>query len=117
VYGQAINSGERTFQDFLRLLDKSPKFKAWLKGAHPDRGLLSEHHRSISSTSWIESLPAKAIRFVIFNGAGLIADKFVGPAGSIALGAVDNFLVDKVFKGWRPSQFVEGSLRQFTNTP
>jgi hypothetical protein len=34
------------------------------------------------------------------------------PAG-LALGATDSFIVDRLLKGWRPNQFIEGPLRDF----
>jgi hypothetical protein len=36
---ESIDSGERSFSEFLRLLDKSAKFKEWAGGVHPDKGL------------------------------------------------------------------------------
>ena len=30
-----------------------------------------------------------------------------------ALSAADSFLVERILKGWKPNQFVEGSLHKF----
>jgi hypothetical protein len=34
-------------------------------------------------------------------------------AAATVLSAADFFLVDKLLKGWKPNQFIEGSLKQF----
>jgi hypothetical protein len=66
---------------------------------------------------WIDQLPAKPIRWLVFNGigaaTGLAADPLVGTAAGIALNAADTFLLDKLAKGWRPSHFVQGPLSKF----
>lgn len=116
---EAINSGERSFSDFLEVLDDAKKFKDWLKGAHPEVGLIKEYHAAATGKTWADKLPAKSIRFAFFTGAGvfteLVAPTGLGTAAGLGLGAADTFLLDSVIKGWRPSQFVEGGLRDFTN--
>jgi hypothetical protein len=37
----------------------------------------------------------------------------VGTLAGLGLGAIDTFLVDRLLKGRRPDQFVEGSLTNF----
>lgn len=114
---EAINSGERSFSDFLDVLDRSRKFKDWLKAAHPEIGLLKEYYQAVTSQTWIERLPSKGVRFAVFTGLGILADVAlptgIGTATGVALGAGDSFIVDKIIKGWKPSQFIEHELRPF----
>jgi hypothetical protein len=37
----------------------------------------------------------------------------VGAVAATALSAGDAFLLDKLLKGWKPSHFIEGPLKQF----
>lgn len=54
---------------------------------------------------------------MIFNAAAgalsLVTTPAVGVAASTALNILDSFLVDRLVKGWKPNQFVEGVLREF----
>jgi hypothetical protein len=36
-----------------------------------------------------------------------------GAAVGVGLSAADTFLLDKLLKGWKPNQFVEGPLKEF----
>jgi hypothetical protein len=115
---EAINSGERSFDDFIKLLQRADRFKAWLSGRNPDGTLLQEYYRAATSDSWIERLPTKSLRFVFTTLGGAAADIFLptGGLGTVAgagLGAVDSLLLDRLLKGWKPNQFVEGELREF----
>jgi hypothetical protein len=117
VLREVINSGERTLAEVLDLLDRAERFRAWTKGHPPSAELCKEYYRAITKDSWVDKLPGKASRWVIFTGAGLGLDALgaggLGTAAGVALSAVDQFMLDKVVKGWKPSQFVEGPLRQF----
>ncbi len=114
---EVINSGARSFGEFLDLLDEARKFKSWLKGASPEIGLLKEYHQAVTSTSWLEKLPTKGTRFALMTGAGVLLDALatggVATFGAIALGTADTFLLDKFLSGWRPNHFVEQDLWQF----
>lgn len=116
---EAINSGERGFDDFLRLLDKAARFKPWIKGMNPDANLLEEYQRAIVTDSWFETLPAKIARFVVFSlsgvGLGHLFPSGIGEVSGVALGAADAFLLSRIFKGWKPNQFVEGPLTEFVS--
>lgn len=105
---EAIDSGERSFDDFLNLLDKANRFKDWLKATNPDEDLLQTYIRDISSKGWIEKLPSKSIRYVLTLGLGA-----VNPVAGIVAGLVDNFVIDKLLSGWRPNHFVSTSLVPF----
>ncbi len=111
----AINSGKRDFSDFLKVLEKSMRFKEWLSDSHPDIGLMKEYHDAVTRGTWIEKLPMKSLRFVFWTGAGLAANALAGPAASLGLGAADSLILDKLLKGWKPNHFIDGPLREFTN--
>jgi hypothetical protein len=106
----AINSGERTFDDFIPVLENSLKFKKWVSDQNPDANLLCEYINSITSDSWVSSLPAKTVRYVISSTVGFLNI----PAG-LAVAAGDEFIVDRIFRGWKPNQFVNGPLKRFVS--
>ena len=103
-----INKKERSFDEFLKLLDDSEKFRDWAKGVNPDSKLVKEYWESVSSVGWINKLPSKSLRYVIGAAIGAI-----DPATGLVTSAADSFLVDKIFRGWRPSHFVERDLKPF----
>lgn len=115
---EAINSGERSFADFLKLLHRADRFKAWLRNRNPDGLLLEESYRAATSESWIDRLPTKSVRFVFTALGGAAADLLLptgglGTAVGAGLGAIDSLLLDRLLKGWKPNQFVEGELHEF----
>ena len=46
---EVIDSGERTLEEFLRLLDKGERFRNWLGTTNPDVPLLHAYMRDITS--------------------------------------------------------------------
>ena len=114
---EAVNSGHRNLADVLRLLNKASKFKEWINRQPEDASLREQYCKELMALDWIESLPAKTARWAIFTAAGaaigLLASPVVGVGAGILLNASDAFLVDRLLKGWRPSQFVQGPLQEF----
>jgi hypothetical protein len=114
---EAVNNGDRTFRDVIRLVEHSHKFKKWIQQTNEDSLLRDEYCKSVSVTDWADRLPPKSVRFVVMTGlgilAGLVAPPAAGIAAGIGLNAADYFLLDRLLKGWKPNQFVEGSLRHF----
>jgi hypothetical protein len=114
---EAINSGSRDFADLLKLLSAAARFKKWLKGHQPDQQLLKEYLREVTKISWVDRLPTKSLRWFLFNAAGLTIDalggKGLGTAGALSLSAFDQFLLDKLLRGWKPNQFVDQNLKAF----
>lgn len=105
---EVIDSGERSFDDFLNLLDRAEKFKDWLKAANPDEDLIRTYMRDVSSQDWLQRLPAKSLRYLLTLALGA-----ANPAVGFVSGIVDNFIVEKVFSGWRPNHFVSEKLSPF----
>lgn len=109
---EAINSGERTPNEFVKLLAKAASFQNWMSEQNPNADLIKEMLREKAKADWLDSLPVKAMRFGLFTGGGFLADLFAPGAGT-GLSAVDSFLVEKFRKNWRPHYFVENHLRGF----
>lgn len=105
---EVIDSGERTFDEFLGLLDRSARFKDWIKTVNPDEALIHTYMRDVSSEGWIQRLPAKSLRYILTSALGA-----TNPVVGLVSGFVDNFLVEKLFSGWRPNHFVSGTLSPF----
>lgn len=105
---ETIDAGQRTFKEFLLLLDKASRFKEWLKTASVDEGLVRSYMTDISKEAWIKSLPAKTVRY-LFTLALEAHNPLVGASAAFA----DNFIVEKLLGGWRPNHFVENRLAPF----
>lgn len=112
---EVIDSGERTFDDFLKLLDQSARFKDWLNTVNPDENLIRTYLRDVSSEGWIQRLPAKSVRYM-FTTAIEATFKATHPAAGLVAGIVDSFLLDRIFAGWRPNHFVSKRLSPFVNS-
>ncbi|HWY09118.1 MAG TPA: hypothetical protein VNY24_19810 [Candidatus Acidoferrales bacterium] len=114
---ETVRSGNRNFLEVLTLVQKSRQFKDWLKQQDPSADLCKEYCREVSRLDWAEKLPPKSLRWLLVNGAGLVAGAVASPvagaAASVGIAAADGFLLDKVLKGWRPNQFIEGPLKKF----
>jgi hypothetical protein len=117
---EALNSGERTFDEFLRLLDKASKFKKFLAGQNPERGLLESFTSELTKEDWVNKLPRKVTRIVLASGLGVAAETLF-PTGGISTiigfgySAFDSLLLDKLVKGWRPNQFIDDQLIPFVS--
>jgi hypothetical protein len=108
---EVINRGERTFDEFLSLLEKSQRFREWIKGVHPDERVVKAYFKEVTAEGWISKLPSKSIRYVLGVIVGL-----VHPVTGLILSAADSLLLEKLLGGWRPSHFVEGRLIPFLET-
>lgn len=112
---ESINSGERSFGEFLDLLDKAERFKGWLRQQNPDKGLIKSYYEECTKKTWIEKGTPKALRWLFFTAGGIVADKVLGEGAGIPLSAFDTWLVDRLAKGWRPDQFVQKQLLPFVD--
>lgn len=109
---EVLDSGERSFDEFLTLLDKSQRFRDWIQGVGPDEKLVNAYLRDVTAEGWIRGLPAKTLRYVLSSLAG-----FVEPITGAATSAADTYLVEKILGGWRPSHFIKGRLKPFIELP
>jgi hypothetical protein len=107
---EVIDSGERTFDEFIALLGKADRFKHWLKSVNPDEGVVITYLHDVASEGWIQKLPAKTARYIMTTALGA-----TNPVSGIASGFVDTFLVEKLLSGWRPNHFISRRLRPFVD--
>jgi|GEM_PF-1416497 len=106
----AINSGERSFKDFLELYSNAARFKNWLKNINPDSDLYDEYVKEVTKEQWGDTLPNKSARFAFFTGAGISLEALfptgIGTAMGLSLSFADTFVLDKLLAGWKPSIFI-----------
>ena len=103
--GDTYNKGLIDFKTLLEVLKKSKKFKEWLSKNDCDQDLLREYIKEISAIDFVSSLPTKVFRFIVFS---ILFQDYLSPPNIALMAAVtDNFIVDKIFKGWKPNQFVD----------
>jgi hypothetical protein len=114
---KSINSGNRTLEEFCSILERSDKFSSWIRGQEPDSNLVKSYYKEVTSNSWVDKLPSKTSRWAIFTGTGIALDLLtasgLGTATGVALSAFDNFVLDKLIKGWKPNQFINDDLLSF----
>ena len=107
---EVIDAGERTLTEFLALLDRAARFKTWTKAVNPDENLIRTYLRDVSSEGWIQKLPQNSIRY-----AFTLALDASNPILGFVAGFADNFVLEKLFSGWRPNHFIETKLRPFVD--
>jgi hypothetical protein len=111
IIRESINSGNLTFESIFPILDESEKYHKWTASIDNNSNLIREYYKEVTAQSLFDKLPSKAIRFILFTGAGLFIDAAyptgLGTAAGISLSLGDTFLVDKIIKGWKPNQFIE----------
>ena len=117
---EAVTEKKMNFEDVLRLAEAAGRFKEWLTDhVDPSSDLVKEYVHAVCSTSWADKLPPKVVRVLLFNAAGAALSPLMTPIGGVATGlvlsALDTFLVDRLVRGWKPNQFVEGPLKQFVD--
>jgi len=115
---EVINSGERTLPEFFKLLDSAARFKSWLREKNPDERLLTEYFEAVTRETWLDKLPSKTSRWIITTGLAAAVEAIFPASGAALLAAqgislADATLLDKILKGWRPNQFVNGELSEF----
>lgn len=114
---EAINSGSKSYKDLIELLKKAKKFQDWIHSQPLDANLTKNYFQEVTKSTWVDSLPNKSLRWSIFTGIGLAVDSLgaggLGTATGVAISAADNFLLDKLIRGWKPNQFIEGPLKDF----
>jgi hypothetical protein len=118
---ECLNSGERSFAEFLKLLDDAHKFKDWIGKQNPVKALVDEYYRSVTKDTWIDKLGTKAMRWAITTGLATLVEHFYPTGAAIAaaqgISALDATMLDRILKGWRPNHFVEGRLSAFVGSP
>lgn len=103
-----LDSGQRTFKEFLAFLDKADRFKGWMKQVNPDEGLVATYIKDVSTKGWVESLEGKTLRYILTTALGA-----TGPLAGLVGGFIDTFLLDRLIQGWRPNHFVDSRYAPF----
>ena len=109
----AVNQGERDLNDVMTLLDHAGKFREWIRDQPFETNLVHQYIKEATANTWASNVPLKMIRFLITTFAGAALGGPVGAGIGMTLGAADVLVMDRVLEGWRPNQFVEGSLDPF----
>ena len=109
---EVINSGERSFTDFVDVLHLAEEFKAWLASRDASTDLLEQYYEEVSRRTWISTIPAKALRWTIVTGVGVFVPQPVGTIAAGSLAAADSFLLERLVEGWKPNRFVP-TLKRF----
>ncbi|NEX94159.1 hypothetical protein [Caulobacter sp. 17J65-9] len=115
-FGGAFNDGNISFDDALKVIDKSRKFRQWSSSLPPDANLIHEYHTALARETTLGSLPGSIARFSFFTGTGVLVDAVMGSGGlgtttGLGLSVFDSFVLDRITKGWRPNVFVENVTR------
>ncbi len=113
---EAVNSGRRTFPEIVPVVRAAEKFKDWLVKTEDSSAVMSDYAKEVSRLDWADKLPAKSSRCLIMCALGVATgalNPVAGAALATGLNAADYFLLDKLVKGWKPNQFVEGPLKKF----
>nr|WP_316641763.1 hypothetical protein [uncultured Roseateles sp.] len=104
---EVIDSGERSFHEFLSLLDKAGSFRKWAHAVGPDRKLVTAYLEEVSRQTWLQTSKGKTVRYVLGQATGLDA------VASVAFATLDSFGLDSVAERWRASHFVNKRLKPF----
>jgi len=108
---EVIDRGERSFDEFLALLEKSQRFRDWIQSVNPDEKLVQAYFKDVTAEGWIAKLPVKALRYILGSVLSLAR-----PLEGLVLSAVDALFLEKLLRGWRPNHFIETRLKPFVNT-
>lgn len=105
AFAEAINTRALSFQEAIRVIKESKKFRAWARNLPPDANLIAEYHKAVAQETALGSTPRSIARFSFFNGLGFVVDKVV-PGSGMAVSAFDQFVFERLLRGWRPNVFV-----------
>ena len=96
----------------IRNSENGIQFRRWFHEHvrdEPERAV-KEYVAALGTQSWMDSIPAKVLRFVLTNSASLV------PAAGVIASAIDSFLLDRIAKGYSP-KYVIDDLRQALPSP
>lgn len=112
---EAVNSGRVSFYEVVKVINSSKAFKRWIQGVPPEKTLMQEFYKETIKDSALSKLPAKTSKWILFTGTSLalgsVLSGGIATTAALTMGVIDTFLADKIIGGWKPHQFVEGSLK------
>lgn len=117
----AINSGARSFEDFLKIQATATSFRQWLDGQPPDADLVKRYSAEVAKRLDLLDSPLGKLRWLLpvaVDGAASIAHPELAAhlsEGLVGYGTLEHFVVERYIHGWRPSSFVDQKLRAFVN--
>ncbi len=110
----AVNSGARSLEDVMRLLDRARAFRHWLDEQEVSADLVDAYSAEVTRDTWATSKSAKSVRLGLVLGLPLLARGFEIPSG-LALSSFDMFMTERLARGWRPDHFVDRALSPFVS--
>jgi hypothetical protein len=121
----SMDERKERFLQLSGLMAERERFSTWIKSQNPDRQLIGNYLDYIERGTWLDKMPAKTLRFMLFTGIGLLADHHVaevagmpglGAAAGVGVAFFDNLILDRIREGWHPNQFVSGPLTDWVRS-
>lgn len=114
-----IESGAKDFNDFMQVWREAQKFKEWLIKEEPNVELITAYIRKISEKTWLDKLPAKNMRWLVFAGIGTLLGAetggTLGTAAGLGVDYFDDLILNRLLNNWKPDQYIEGEYKDFLN--
>jgi hypothetical protein len=121
----AIDSGMRSFDDFMHLFERSQQFREWIRQAPDDsdhNSIINEYMKAneaevftgsklYKALKFVAALPITLVPIVLPNQTELANDALNLIVGSTADSYID--FISNRFNHWKPSQFVKSDLNNF----
>ena len=108
---EAVNTNQVDIDKLIQVFEKSRRFKESIASLPPEANLCKAYHDEIMKESFFQTLPGKAVRYSVFKGLDIAAGYFLrkvgGDLATGALGAMNEFLFDKLLTGWKPNQYID----------
>lgn len=113
-----INSGARTFDEFLKIRKDAKPFRNWLDGQPADADLVKAYSAELAKKLELKEGPMGKLRWMLplaSDSTALVVPPVadVITAATIGYGVFDRFILERYVFGWRPSSFVDKKLRPF----
>lgn len=111
---EAIDNNISLLGEFTEIYEKSIELRDWLHKEEMSSNIVDEYYRQVIDNSPFSNLPIKILRWGAFTTVGTIvgAMSLEGVAIATGLSAFDTFIIDKIFKGNRPSRLIKRDVRQ-----
>jgi hypothetical protein len=117
----AINSGQRSFGDFLEVLEEAEKFRSWLDDQAPTSDLVASYYAEATKKNPLNGGVVKKLRWWAPKAVGFMPPppvplgELIPPAAAVVMEGFDRFVLERLAKGWRPGVFVNEKLSPFAN--
>lgn len=121
----AINSGKRSFDDFMRLYEQSQQFKEWLLKASDDSDhtIINEYMKANNAVTFTDGRLYKLLKFlvvstpialtpIVLQGQPDVVNNVANLLAGTAADTYTDFIAQR-FNHWKPNQFVGGNLGDF----